>query len=637
MAELEHKAGYGLIISLSITAMIGTGMYFGPAIAAGYAGNASIISWALLAAVGVYVGACFAELSSLFPDVGGVYQFAKKTYGRFPSFLVGWVTWLVGSVNAALLIVAAVDYLLPNMAAPLKLGLAIGILILLSYVAYRGVDASTAVLLFFAGTTILVILSILITAAFQINPANYTPLFSPDKPPLGVLVALFFIFETFLNWESPTFMGGETRNPQKVIPKSIMITSILTGSLVILFPLIILGLVPWETLTNFETPLMNITYVLFGPVGADLSSIAVFIALIGAAAGGIVSTPRLLLALAKDKLFIEQLSHIHRKRKTPHKAIFFQTLVSLIVMVAVFGDYESILALIVPLAIFMYIAVILAVPILRRKYPDTKRYVKAPFGIVGPILVVLFYLGIIAAWLAIVPNSLALFQKVVAFVLFGLPIYALINIYYNPDLLTKTINTTAILNQALEPLILPKRVRKDILRTFSDVRGKDVLEFGSGVGAFTLPLADAVGDKGRIYALDLSPTNIRLLDKRLEKRGHKHVTSIHDEHFISRVHPDVPSVDMVFSVGSLSYVQDPKRVLQEMNELLPENGQVCFVEYTDYFGGLIPDKPWLDDPVELRKLFREAGFSVRIRKRRGLFWRYLYVYGIKSKYDVPVI
>ena len=637
MAELEHKAGYGLIISLSITAMIGTGMYLGPSIAARYAGNASIISWILLAVIGIYVGACFAELSSLFPEVGGVYQFTKKAYGRFTSFLIGWVTWLVGGVSSALLIVAAVNYLLPNASQTFRLGLTIGLLLFLTYIAFRGIEASTVVLSIFAGITLLIILAILVSAIFHINPTNYTPLFSPDKPPLGVLVAVFFVFETFLNWEFPTFMGGETRNPQKVIPKSIMITSVLVGLLIIVFPTVILGFVPWETLVSFETPLTNISYVLFGSVAMDFTNIAIFVALIGAASSGIVSTPRLLVALAKDKVFIEQLSEIHPKRKTPHKAILFQALVSLIIILAVFGDYQSILSLLIPLAIIMYIAVILAVPILRRKYPHTKRYLKVPLGTLGPILVSLFYLGIIVAWLFLVPNSLALFQKAIAFIFFGIPIYALLNLYYNPSLLTKTLNSTAVLNKALEPLILPKKVRKDILSIFSDMKGKDVLEFGAGVGAFTLPLADAVGDQGRIYALDLSPKNIKLLNKRLEKRGHKHVKAIHDEHFVSRVHPDIPSVDMIFSVGSLSYVQDPRRVLEEMNRLLPESGQVCFVEYTDYFGGIIPDQPWLDDLGKLRKMFRDAGFSVRIRKRWGPFWRYLYVYGIKSEHDVPVI
>jgi len=443
--------------------------------------------------------------------------------------------------------------------------------------------------------------------------------------------------ETFVGWESATFMGGEVKNPGKVIPRSIVITSLLVGFIVIFFPLVILGFIPWQTLVNFEAPLTNISYLLFGGLGADLTNIAIFLALVGSAAGGIVSTPRLILALAKDKLFIEQLSSIHPKLKTPHKAIMFQTIVSLIVIFAAFGDYESLLSLLVPLALVMYISVIMAVPVLRKKFPDMKRYVKAPFGFIGPILVSLIYLGVIIAWLVLVPDAFLQFKKIISFILFGIPIYALLNLYYNPDLLLRTVNSFAVLNKFFEKILLPNRVRKDVLNIFQKLKNKTVLEFGSGVGSFTLDLADAVGDKGKIYAVDLSPANVRILNKRLEKHHHKHVNVIHDTHFISRVHPDIPKVDMIFSVGSLSYVQNVERVLKDMHSLLPENGQICLVEYTDYFWGVIPDQMWLDDIKKLEKLFRKIGFSVRIKKKRGLFWQYLYIYGIKSEYDVPVI
>ena len=637
MAELERKAGYGLVIALSITAMIGTGMFFGPAIAAQYAGNASIISWVILALIGVYVGYCFAELASMFPDVGGVYQFAKKAYGRFFSFLVGWITWLVGSITSSLLIVAALDSLLPQGDPLLKIGIAIGILLALTLVAIRGIEASTAILLFFAGVTLAVILSLLVGASIHINPSNYTPFFNPGAQPTVIFLALFFILESFIGWESATFMSGETRNPQRIIPRSIIITSLLVGALVILFPAAILGFIPWQTLTSLQTPLTTISYLLFHDIGAKMVNIAVFLALIGSAAGGIVSTPRLLLALAKDRLFITQLAAIHRKLKTPYKAIIFQSAVSVIVMLTAFGDYESLLSLLVPLVIIMYISVIIAIPILRKKMPQTKRYVKAPFGSWLPILIALFYASIIVAWLAFVPGSLELFKKIITFVLFGIPIYLLLNLYYNPDLLTKTMNRVAFMNRFFERFILPRAVMKDILGVFSGVRGKTVLEFGSGVGAFTLPLAEAVGGQGKVYSVDLSGKNIEILEKRLRRKGHEHVITIHDEHFISRVHPDVPQVDMIFSVGNISYVQDVERVLKDMHSLLPENGQICLVEYVDYFWGIIPDQPWLDDLEELERTFRRIGFSIRIRKRKGFFWQYLYIYGIKSEHDVPVI
>lgn len=637
MAELERKAGYGLVIALSITAMIGTGMFFGPAIAASYAGNASIISWILLAIIGMYVGVCFAELSSMFPDTGGVYQFAKKAYGRFFSFIVGWITWLVGSITSSLLIVAALDSLLPQKNPLMKMGLAIGILLVLTIIAIRGIESSTVLLIFFAGVTLVVIMALLIGASFNINPGNYTPLISPGQQPFTIFLALFFILETFVGWESATFMGGETKNPQKVIPKSILITSAIVAVLVIIFPIVILGFIPWKTLINLETPLTTISYLLFNNLGASLVNIAVFLALIGSAAGGIVSTPRLILALAKDKLFITQLATIHPRLKTPHKAIIFQTIVSIIVIITAFGDYKSLLSLLIPLAIIMYISVILAVPILRIKYPDVKRYVKTPLGLIGPIIVSLFYIGIIIAWLLLVPNSWMLFRKIITFILFGIPIYLLLNFYYNPDLLTRTVNKVAFLNKYFERFILPRAVRKDILNIFSNVKGKTVLEFGSGVGAFTIPLAKAVGKTGKVYSIDLSHNNVTILAKRLKKKGQDHVEVLHDEHFISRVHPSIPQVDMIFSVGNISYVQDIEKVLKDMHSLLPENGQICLVEYIDYFWGIIPNQPWFDNLEELEQTFRKIGFSIRIKKRRGFFWQYLYIYGIKSDYDVPVI
>ena len=94
MAELKRSAGFWTIVALTITAMVGTGMFFGTAIGAGYAGNAVILAWIILVAISVYVAACFGELIVLFPKAGGVYEFSKHAYGRFMSFIIGWITWM---------------------------------------------------------------------------------------------------------------------------------------------------------------------------------------------------------------------------------------------------------------------------------------------------------------------------------------------------------------------------------------------------------------------------------------------------------------------------------------------------------------------------------------------------------------
>ena len=122
----------------------------------------------------------------------------------------------------------------------------------------------------------------------------------------------------------------------------------------------------------------------------------------------------------------------------------------------------------------------------------------------------------------------------------------------------------------------------------------------------------------------------------MNKLGNTHVEVIHDPHLINRIHPTVKSVDMIVSIGHLSYIQDVAKVLKEMNGILPQRGHICFIEYLDLFY-FLPNPKWLNDPEEIRKAFAQAGFTVTVKVRRGIFWKYLYIYGIKESRNVPYI
>ena len=64
-------------------------------------------------------------------------------------------------------------------------------------------------------------------------------------------------------------------------------------------------------------------------------------------------------------------------------------------------------------------------------------------------------------------------------------------------------------------------------------------------------------------------------------------------------------------------------------------GKLCFAEHTDFFH-VIPNVEWANDE-SIRKLFAEAGFSIKVRREKGLFWNTLYVYGIKFSGDTPFL
>jgi basic amino acid/polyamine antiporter, APA family len=654
MAELKKSLGYGTIIALSITSMVGTGMFLGPVIATRWAGNMSLISWVLLSFISIYVAFCFGELVSMFPNAGGVYEFAKRSYGRFPSFMIGWITWLVGNITTGVLIVAAINYIippgyvlsfLPNLSTDLiKILFAIILILFLNYIGYRGVDASAKLLIFFAIVIIGVLLMIIIPGLFNINMVHFESFFFPGNPlnnGILIFVSLFFILEAYFGWESATFLAEETKNASKIIPIALVTTTILVAILGTLFAFTFLGNIFWKDLSlysddNVSSSLKDLTLI-FYPVSAWLPiKIGIFIALLGSAAGGIISTPRLLLALARDKLFINGFAEIHEKHQTPYKAIMFQTLITIIIVIIGFGEYKTLLSMLVPLALFMYISVLIAVTIQRYKLPHTKRIFKTPFGKAGPIFISGLYISIIFSWLITEVNALNLFKLVLSFIFFGFPIYLLLLFYYDPDVIIKFNNFFAYFSLAFERILIPKKIDHAIFSHLGNIKGKTILEFGCGVGTLTKELAEKVTHEGEIYATDASYTSVKIANKRIAKRGHINVHFIHDIHQMNRVHHSIPYVDSIVSIGMLGYLQDIKKVLREMHKVLPENGTLFFIDYIDLFK-VIPNVSWLSDQDVLIELFRECGFSVKTEKIKGTFWNYIFVYGIKTEHDVPFI
>ncbi|MGV8150687.1 MAG: amino acid permease [Candidatus Woesearchaeota archaeon] len=636
MAELKRSLGFWTVFSITITAMIGTGLFFGISLAAQIAGNASIISWILLGIITIYVGACFGELTSMYPRAGGIYEFTKQAYGKgLTSFLIGWTSWIVINMMNSLLIVAALDYIMPQGTAfATKILLSVGIILLLNYFAYLGTDRISAILGIFAVLILVLLIVVIFVGSSHIEPSNYSPFFS--MPYITIILAIFFIVETFFGWENASFMAEETKDPEKTIPRALIWSSVFVTVLGILLAVVLLGVINWQVISNSTAPIADFTSRIFSHDAAFAIKIGIALALIGSAAGGLIGSPRLLLGLARDKFFIEQLSEIHPKYQTPYKAIIFQVIVSIVVIIFGFGNYNYLLSLLVPLALIMYISVILSVTVLRYKNPNHPRPFKVWFGKIGPIIVSLIYAAVIILWMTNTTGSFGILKLGISFILFGIPIFLLLVVYYDPDGIKKMNDFFSRFEVFFENFNFPKKFRRELLSYFEDMEEKTVLEYGSGVGTLTMALAESVGPKGKIFATDLSSKNVELLKKRLINRKFDNVEVIHDEHQINRIHPSIKSVDMVFSVGMLSYVQDIKKVLKDIRRILPKHGKICMVEYVDFFW-ILPNVKWLSSNSDIEKIFRQSGFSVHVTRKRRFLWSYVIIYGIKSDEDVPYI
>lgn len=642
MAELKKVLGFPAILLITINSILGTGIFFLPAVGVSIAGPASIISWVILSIVCIYISMCFGELCSMFPTSGGVYEYCKQAFGRFPSFMVGWTTILAGNITIAMLIVGAIQYLFPFVGAlPLlgttipasfiKIFICLLFVFIFNYVAFKGMQTSAVMLVAFSFITLGTILGLTIPGLINFSLSNLSPFFV--FPISATFVAIFFIAETFFGWETATFLAEETKNAKIVMPRALIIGTIIMAVVSLFFVVTSLSSMPWELFGKSVAPLSDLANIHYGGTGVYVFTLLVYLAIIGSVAGWIVSAPRLTLALAKDKLFPGHLAKIHEKNQTPYTAIIFQTILTSILVILGFGSYKTLLLLLLPMLLFMYSFVLMSLVILRYKRPELERPYKAPFGKVGPILVIFFLMFLMIMWLTNEQGAFASFNLGLSFIAIGIPIYFLIEMYYDPKAIQKTKDLFAFGNLMIEWLVVPKKIRKQIIQLVGDVKGKTVLEFGCSVGTLTMHLAEEVGPTGKIYATDLSLKELEITQKRIDKKKHNHIRLIHDDQHHNRVHPLIPNVDVIVSIGMMGYVQDLPKVLKEMYQRLPSGGRICLVDYDKFFG-FMPNVEWLNNNDKIKEFFKQNGFSVRVMRKSGILWQYVFVYGVKFEEGV---
>lgn len=622
--ELKKVLSYRMILLITINSIMGTGIFFLPAIGAGSAGPASLISWAVMAVIAIYISMCFAELTSMFPKAGGVYEFCKQAYGRFWSFIIGWTTVIAGNITIAMLVVGAIHYLLPMDAPLIKIGISLFFVFIFNYIAYKGMDTSATMLVAFAFITLATILSLTIPGFFTTRLENLLPFFA--FPASAIIVTIFLIAETFFGWETATFLAAETKDGEKVMPKALIVSTIIIAVLCLLFVLTSIGTIPWQEFGKSEAPLSDLGKVHYGNLGVSIFTIAVYLAIIGSVAGWIVSAPRLILAMSEDKLFLTQFAKIHPKNGTPYKAIMLQTVITTVLVILGSGSYETLLHLLVPIVLVMYSAVLLSVLILRKKQAGMKRYFTTPLAWVGIPLIIMFLLFLIGMWAVNTHGAFHILRIIFSIIFLGIPIYILLELYYNEKVIIKVNDALAFLAYRAERFTLPVNVRQKMISLLGDIKGKHVMEYGCGVGTLTMHLAEEVGKKGKIYATDESRHSLEILKKRLEKEGHTHVVALKDKP--NRLHPKIPRIDAVISEGMIGYVQKEEKVLTELGKRLRKGSRIVFLDYDKFFE-VIPNIEWLSSDEKIKSVFKKAGFDVKIDRKRGFLWQNIFIHGKK--------
>lgn len=333
-----------------------------------------------------------AELASFVTETGGGYAFTKRAFGRFWSFLVGWLGYFDSIVGAASVSVGFAAYFTslfglegttPLILAAFCLPIVMLVLNLVGIKEVSRVASGIVLIKIFALVLILFLGGYYLSNHY--NVGHYTPFF--PKGFSGTLNGSAIIFFAFVGFNIITLMSEETKKPEKTIPKAILLAFGVTFVLYVGIGLVEVGVLDWKDLGVTASPLHDlVTKVTDNKALIDFVSFAALIATGSVTMGSIAGTSRGSFAMSRDGLFPKWFRYIHKRFGTPFVGIIVSGTAVSVIATIFFKSIDTIASIFNFGILFTYILIHLSLIKLRKKEPDVKRTFKVPLYPVFPVI-----------------------------------------------------------------------------------------------------------------------------------------------------------------------------------------------------------------------------------------------------------
>jgi amino acid transporter len=170
----------------------------------------------------------------------------------------------------------------------------------------------------------------------------------------------------YLGLESATVPAGDVRDPEKTIPRSTMLGILTAALLYVLGTTVVFGVVPREQLVNSRAPFVDAARMMWGPLAATITSIAVMVSSLGALNGWTLLMGQVPMAAAQDDLFPALFGRLSRRGVPAIGIVVSAALSTVLVLVQVSGApsfsalYDMIVSLSTMAAVIPYVFCALA-------------------------------------------------------------------------------------------------------------------------------------------------------------------------------------------------------------------------------------------------------------------------------------
>ena len=438
--RLPRRLGLGSAVAVVVGITIGSGIFRTPAVVAGRVDvpGLFVAGWILGGVLALAGALTYAELAAVFPKSGGIYVFIREAFGPGTAFLFGWAELVIirPAALGAIAIVSGeyfwrllgVDGSQSLAGLPLSMAQATAALfiIIVGFVNYRGAHRAAVVqnvstALKVAALLALVLLGFALSPTHElVRPANPSPLspLSHLSPLSGFGLALVSILWAYDGWADLSFMAGEVRDPERNMPRALVLGTSAIIALYLLVNAVYLKLIPLHQMPGSPLIAADAAQLVLGTVGVTFVSAAVMVSAFGSLNGTMMASPRIFYAMAEDRLFFRWLADVHPRFGTPWGSIVLAAGLGVVyVSIRTFAQLAD--QFVIGIWPFYALAVA-ATFVLRRTRADLARPYRTwgyPFV---PLLFLLAALYLLGDYMVTQPR---LFFADVAVVLVGIPVY----------------------------------------------------------------------------------------------------------------------------------------------------------------------------------------------------------------------
>jgi amino acid transporter len=401
-SELKRVLGLRSLFAIAVGVVVAQVAFISVLQGVGIGGSSFFVALFIAFLLALFYVFTFAELALMLPKAGSISMYTEVSMGHFPAIIAvaaGYLAPALFALPAELFLLEAIfDTLYPGSFGELGLVILIGLAVL----NVLGVDIFARVQSFLAYLMIVALLVVGVAGTTGSDPqgGNITSFFAG----FGHLV--FSVFNlvvlalwAFMGFEFVCPMVEETKNPEKNIPRSMILATV---ALLFIYALVALAgylTLPREELSGSEVPHYVLVSALFGDSGKLILAILAITATCSTVNTVIATLSRMLFGMAHNKQVPSLFMKVNPRTQTPWMGILFIAVLTIVPYFIFKNAQDVILVMVISAATVWLVAYIINyvnLLILRRRYPDFERPFKSPFypwaqllGIIGMVYMII--------------------------------------------------------------------------------------------------------------------------------------------------------------------------------------------------------------------------------------------------------